>query len=97
VSKLFWTFATIAAMGLGSVTAAAATPKTSKHTAKTHVTHHAKPASKVAHTTKASAKSHKPATHKPVSHKPSAHKPVVHSAVAKSHAKPMSRLEKRRA
>ena len=96
MKKNLWVWAAVLAMGLGTVSAAAAAEnsKPVKHPAakKTHVVHHSSSA-KTPHVKTLHAS--KPA----VSHKASSksHKPLAKKSVAKSHAKGLSRLEKRRA
>lgn len=94
MKKTFWVIATIAAMGLGTVTSAAAEVSKPSHRPsqkKTHVVHHAKPAAKAAHS--ATAKS----AHQVKKPGKQADQTAAHKAAPKSHAKPLSRLEKRRA
>lgn len=103
MNRTFWLWATVAAMGLGTVSAAGAsssTPKKHPVQKKSHVVHHAKVvhSAKTAHTAKSAAKLHssKPlASHKTV--KPKSAKTLTHQSAEKSHAKSLSRLEKRRA
>jgi hypothetical protein len=89
-------WAAILAMGLGTISAAAAdSSKLVKHPAakKTHVVHHTSSAksshAKTLHASKP-AVSHKAASSK-------SHKALAKKTVAKSHAKGLSRLQKRRA
>ena len=107
MNRTFCILATVAAMGLGTVSAAAASnSKPAKHPVqkKTHVVHHS---GKTVHSAKplhnsktAAAKLHtsKPtASHKSVKPAGKSSKGLSHRTVSKSHAKGLSRLEKRRA
>ena len=95
MNRTFCVLATIAAMGLGTASAAAATSsKPTKHAVqkKSHVAaHHGKSAAEGMHTSKPAA------SHQAVKSSSKSHKPTAHEAAPKSHAKPLSRLEKRRA
>jgi hypothetical protein len=83
-------WAAILAIGLATVSAAAASQRVKHSPAKkTHVVHHSKAAAKKLHASKPAV------THKTAN--PKAHKTVAKKVAGKSHAKELSRLQKRRA
>jgi hypothetical protein len=100
VNRTFCILATVAAMGLGTVSAAAASHvKSAKHAVqkKAHVVHHAKAGAKTVHTAKSLHTSKPAASHKTVKPAAKTAKTLSHKTASKSNAKTLSRLEKRRA